>query len=84
MEIYFHKKFQKQYQKLPPHIQQQFLERVALLQDEPKNPLLRVHALNGKMSDFMSMNITADYRALFIIKKNKIVFQKIGTHSELY
>jgi addiction module RelE/StbE family toxin len=84
MKVYFHKKFQKQYQKLPPHIQQQFLNRVALLQNEPKSPLLRVHALQGKMSDFMSMNITADYRALFIIKNNEIFFQKVGTHSELY
>lgn len=84
MRINLHRKFEKQYKKLPPHIQQQFLERVALLQEDPNNSLLRVHALSDKMSEFMSMNVTGDYRALYIIKNDEIFFHKIGTHSELY
>lgn len=46
--------------------------------------ILRVHTLTGNKYPLQSMNITGDYRALFIATKTKITFYEIGTHSELY
>jgi addiction module RelE/StbE family toxin len=80
------KSFLKSYAKLPQNIQKKFVERVQLFLDEPDHPLLRIHELKGDMTPLKSMNITGDYRALFTIdiKKQHIIFYKIGTHSELY
>ena len=30
------------------------------------------------------MNITGDYRALFVIEGDDVIFSEIGTHSDLY
>jgi len=84
MEIVFHKNFKKQYQKLPKKVQTQFSVRLELFLAEPNNAILNIHQLRGADSAFASMNVTADYRALFIQGKAQVVFYKIGSHSELY
>ena len=84
MEIGFHKKFKKKYKKLPKEIQEQFDLRLGVFLVDPSDPLLHVHSLKGKRSAYSSMNITGDYRALFIKTAGKVTFMNIGTHSELY
>ena len=86
MEIVFHKNFKKQYQKLPKkvQVQVQFVIRLELFIAEPNNPILHVHQLHGEDSAYTSMNVTADYRALFIEDRVRVTFYKIGSHSELY
>lgn len=83
--IRFSKKFKKQYQKLPAKYQQQFIERLQLWQEQPYHPLLNNHKLSGKLSDFYSININADLRALYQVVGDDIyIYQLIGTHSQLY
>jgi mRNA-degrading endonuclease YafQ of YafQ-DinJ toxin-antitoxin module len=84
MEIKFRKSFQKQYKKLPKKVQIQFKERLLMLIENKYHPLLNMHKLNGTESEFLSMNVTGDYRALFIIESTVFTFYKIGSHSELY
>ena len=84
MEIDFHRKFKKQYQKLPGKIQVQFDNKFEQFLTDQKSPSLRVHKLHGDKKDFYSLNINADYRALFTMSPTLVVFHKIGTHSELY
>ena len=84
MEIDFHRKFKKQYQKLPEKIQVQFDNKFEQFIADPKNPSLRVHKLHGDKKDFYSLNINADYRALFTMSTTLVIFHQIGTHSELY
>lgn len=84
MRVSFHKNFKKQYKKLPQKIQVKFSERLALFIEENNNPLLNIHALQGDDVPLISMNVTGDYRALFIQHKALVTFHKIGTHSELY
>ncbi len=76
--------FVRQYKKLPLKIQKKFLERVAVFKENPRHPLLRVHRLQGDMELFESMNVTGDFRALFVREGVAATFHKIGTHSELY
>jgi len=84
-EIKFSKVFKKQYMKLPKKIQTKFDTRFLLWQEDPDHPLLRRHKLSGRMKNFYSIDITGDIRALYeIIDKQVIVYQMIGSHSQLY
>jgi mRNA-degrading endonuclease YafQ of YafQ-DinJ toxin-antitoxin module len=84
MQVIFRKRFKKQLKKLPPKIEQQFIDRLRLFVSDQTAPLLRIHTLSGTRYPLQSMNITADYRALFILEGETAVFYEIGTHSELY
>lgn len=84
MRILLHKNFKKQYKKLPKKIQVKFSERLKIFLDDNNHPLLNTHSLQGEDRPLISINITGNYRALFVIENNTVVFHKIGTHSELY
>lgn len=84
MKITYSREFIKQAEKLSPKLQLQLYERIMLFRDNPLNPRLRNHALKGKYSVYRSINITGDYRALYLQLENEAIFDKIGTHSQLY
>lgn len=84
MKIVYHRRFIKVFQKLPVKIQDKFPARLTLFQQNPFHPLLDNHSVEHAYPNWRSINITGDYRALFEIQKDIIVFMKIGTHSELY
>lgn len=49
------------------------------------DPRLRVHPLKGNYAGYWSMNISGDFRALFLEQGDEvIIFALIGTHSQLY
>ena len=84
MQVAFHRNFKKQYKKLPQKIQDQFNRRLGLFMEDNTHPLLNVHPLRGNDVPLMSINITGDYRALFVQDGEVVVFHYIGTHGELY
>ena len=49
------------------------------------NPKLNHHKLTGELAGFHSINVGGDLRALYReYEDNTVVFEKIGTHSQLY
>lgn len=85
MVIVFDKSFYKGYEKLSKKKQEQFWERVELFKEDQNNPQLNNHTLHGKYDGFYSINISGDIRVIYEqIAKNKVLFIKIGTHSQLY
>jgi len=84
----FTKSFKKQYQKAPNKIQKVFDRRLTLFVENQYDPLLKNHALSGKLRGYRSINITGDWRAIFIeSRKGKqviVIFILLGTHSKLY
>ena len=84
MRVRFHRDFRKRYQRLPRKVQSQFDRRLGLFIEDLNHPLLNLHALSGERWPLMSINVTGDYRALFVFEKDTAVFYEIGTHSELY
>ena len=85
MIIRYRKTFSKRYKKLPPKIQRQFDDRLRLFVKNPSDPLLKLHPLRGRYAGYWSINVTSDYRALFVRKSDSaIMFMLIGTHSQLY
>lgn len=84
MKITYSKEFIKQAEKLSPKLQLLLYERISLFRGNPLNPRLRNHALRGKYSSYRSINITGDYRALYLQKEDEAIFDKIGIHFQLY
>ena len=86
MIIKFSKTFVKQRNKAPKKIQQALNKKIEIFIENDRNPVLRIHKLNGVLKDYYSINITGDWRVVFrVINKNEIViFLMFETHSNLY
>jgi addiction module RelE/StbE family toxin len=84
MNIVFHKKFKKAYQKQPAKERKRFMDQLEVFCQDPYDPTLNNHALTGLLKPYRSINITGDIRAWYEVIGDDIVFLKIGSHSELY
>jgi len=85
MRIEFARSFDRQYVKLPKKIQDKFITRLEMWENNPNAPQLHDHALTGKYRGYRSINITGDVRALYTRNgETIIIFGFIGTHSQLY
>ena len=84
MEIKYNPKFKQQYNKASSKIKKAFLKRRILFQNNQRSPLLRNHALTGSFKGYRSINITGDWRAIYSEKGNAVIFELLGTHSQLY
>lgn len=88
IEIRYSKEFNKNFKKVPKTIIEAFNNKIRIFERNFFDPFLNNHKLLGKYSGFRSINITADWRALYTYKVEEntiiIVFKYLGTHSELY
>lgn len=84
MKVSYSKDFQRQYSKLAPKIRKKVDERVLLWQNDPLNSQLRDHQLKGKHKEYRSIDVTGDYRALYLREGNLAIFDILGSHSQLY
>ena len=85
MQIRYTREFKKQYAKASQNIKQAFKSRRNLLLENPQSPVLNSHSLKGSLKNYKSINITGDWRALYSQpSKDIIVFEVLGTHSQLY
>jgi addiction module RelE/StbE family toxin len=76
--------FNKQRKAAPLEIKQAFRDALDLFAENPNHPALRNHPLTGKYAGFRSIDVTADWRALYREEKERIMFADLGTHEELY
>lgn len=80
--------FLKNLKKVDIRIRKSFKERIILFSKNPTDPQLKNHALRGQYEGYRSIDITANYRAVY--KEVKIgeepvaYFSLLGTHEELY
>lgn len=72
MKIIFQKSFQKQLLKLWPKLKNKFKERLGIFLNNKFDPILNYHKLNWELSEFSSINISWDIRALFVEQWNTI------------
>lgn len=83
MNISYSKNFVTQAKKLNPTTRQKLLQRVELFSENPLHPTLRNHQLKGKWKDYRSIDITGDVRVLYLQREDEVIFDAIGTHSQL-
>jgi len=76
------KKFFKKHPELIP----QYEKTLKLLELNPTHTSLRLHKLQGKLSDLYTVSINISYRIsiYFLIDKEQIIPVDIGSHDELY
>lgn len=84
-QIDFHRTFIKRYSKVPKKIQSKFKVRLELFEQNSAHPLLNTHPLAGDRKGEWSINITGDWRAIFVYTTADLVlFIDLDTHSNLY
>ncbi|MFC1600054.1 type II toxin-antitoxin system YafQ family toxin [Patescibacteria group bacterium] len=86
MQIQYHKNFTKNFKKLTPKLKQKTISTIKQFTKDPHNPLLRNHALKGRMQGLRAFSITGDVRIIFKEKNNYIlvIMLDIGIHNQVY
>lgn len=76
----------KRFIKKHPEPISQYGKTLKLLELNPNHPSLRLHKLQGKLSELYSVSINISYRIsiYFLIDKDKIVPVDIGSHDNVY
>ena len=74
--------FLRSYKKLPPALQMEVKERVALFAAHPEHPSLRVHKLKGPLLKKWSFSVNYRYRIVFSYEnKSSAILYDVGDHS---
>ena len=85
MNIGFHRNFIKQYKRVPKSTRFRVGERLELFELNALHPLLNTHPLTGNRTGQWSINITGDWRAIFVYQdRETVIFIDLDTHSNLY
>jgi len=76
----------RKFLKKHPEIRSQYDKTIRLLELNPHHPSLRLHRLEGKLSDLHSVSINLSYRITMelLITDETIIPVNIGTHDEVY
>lgn len=80
--------FIRKLKKINVRIRKNFRGRIKIFRKDPLNLQLRNHKLRNEYEGLRSINITADYRAIYKEvhegKEINVYFVALGTHKELY
>lgn len=76
----------KKFAKKHPELLKQYEKTLQLMELNPTHPSLRLHKLEGRLSDYYSISINLTYRITidFIINEKEIIPVNIGKHDEVY
>jgi len=69
-----------------PQLKALYLKTLQLLELNPKHPSLKLHRLQGKLSNLYSVSINLSYRITFEfqIRGNDILLINVGNHDIVY
>lgn len=86
MKISYHKKFLKQFSKLPTKLQIAVEKTITQFQKNPFYNLLNNHPLSGRLKKQRSISVTGDIRIIFEEHDEYmvVIFLRVGSHSQLY
>ncbi|MEK7532408.1 MAG: type II toxin-antitoxin system mRNA interferase toxin, RelE/StbE family [Patescibacteria group bacterium] len=77
-------RFEKEFSRLPRHIQQLAHKKDALFRTDAFHPLLKTHKLGGALKDDWSYSVNQQYRVHFyFVDDHTVSYINIGTH-EIY
>ncbi len=76
----------KKFIKKHPELSSQYEKTLKLLEINPSHPSLRLHKLEGKLSELYSVSINISYRISleFYISDDEIILINVGSHNEVY
>lgn len=81
MKILVLPKFIRQFKKLPPEIKKSAAQKEKFFRQNPFDPRLKTHKLQGELEGFWSFSVTYSYRIIFDFEGDETVrFYMIGNH----
>lgn len=81
MKIYYSRKFAREYKKLPKNVKKLAEEKEPVFRNNPFDPALKTHHLEGKLKAFWSFSIDYKYRIIFEFHaKGAVWFHSVGGH----
>lgn len=73
--------FEKRYRKLPREVKERAKEKEKIFRNNPFDPRLRTHKLQGKYKDSWAFWIDYTHRIKFIfLNEGEVLFLDVGTH----
>ena len=85
MEVVYSSKFAREYKKLTKDIKEMAEKNEKIFRNNPFDPKLKTHKLNGKFDGYLSFSIGYEYRIIFEFSRDKniVYFHTVGDH-EIY
>lgn len=81
LRVYLKPSFVRQFDALPPELQEEAVEKIELFEDPKQHRSLRVHKLKGALAEKYSFSVNFRYRILFEYESKKVVvLLAIGDH----
>ncbi|QEN04553.1 plasmid stabilization protein [Thiospirochaeta perfilievii] len=76
----------KKFLKKHPEMKSQYKKTLQILEINPSHPSLKLHQLQGNLSDLHSVSINISYRITLelLITDDAITLVNVGTHNEVY
>jgi mRNA-degrading endonuclease YafQ of YafQ-DinJ toxin-antitoxin module len=88
MKIELSSKFRKAYKKLAarkPEVAVIALEKILLFSQQPNNPILKFHKLQGEYNGQYSFSVEYDIRIIVdLVNPDEAILTMIGSHDEVY
>jgi mRNA-degrading endonuclease YafQ of YafQ-DinJ toxin-antitoxin module len=79
-------KIEKRFLKRHPDLLERYHKTLALLEQDPFHPSLRVHALEGRLAGLHAVSINLQYRITLELelREQEIILVGVGSHGEVY
>ena len=79
-------KIERRFVKRHPDLLERYHKTLALLEQDPFQPSLRLHALQGALAGLHAVSINLQYRITLEIevREHEIILVNIGSHGDVY
>lgn len=85
IRVVYGSRFLNSLRKLPPDIQRKTAKLIAVLQNNPFDPVLHTKKLTGQLAGFLSFRVTRDYRVIFnFLDVQTIQLIKAANRKDIY
>ena len=81
-----YEKIERRFIKRHPDLLERYHKTLALLEQDPFQPSLRLHALQGALAGLHAVSINLQYRITLEIevREHEIILVNIGSHGDVY
>jgi len=77
---------EKRFLRRHPDLASRYCRTLALLEQDPGHPALRLHPLKGRLSGLHAVSINLKYRITLVLelREREILLVHVGSHDEVY
>lgn len=81
-----YEKIEKRFLRRHPDLVNRYAKTLALLENDPFHPSLRLHPLQGRLAGLHSVSINMQYRITLELefREHEVILVSVGTHGEVY